>query len=852
METEEERKLRWAKIAALKKIEKAARDERLQKEKQQSSLENAKQKVIRFPQDFDYHVNYAQLLKESSQFEECVVECKQCLMLRTNNANPFILIIECLIQQKKYDQAQKYAQEMLFKLGSGDNYSYYMNGLIYIHMKQYKNALPYYQKAVEAQPGNEIVEDGLYQCFVGLDRHNDAILCTKKLMNQYPDSIKYQIRYGQDLRTLKQFKNAEIQLKQCLKIHKNNEDCFSELIYCLLDQIKYDEARKYAILMLVELPHSPVSYDINGYVFEKNNQYEKSKRYYQIAMEMDIDNMDTKEGYFYQLLNLRESKEARKFCDDSLAKYPKCAQVYGWSALAYYYQFYLDEALNHYEKAMVLDIENMYYVNLYADVLLEMEKFDLAKKVIQNKWDQQKNDDYGGLSFRYGLILQEERENKEAEKYFQDAIKAKPSDANLFKYRAHLYFVRGEYKQAVEMYKKRLGYFYAVPSSHYYMALSLCKLNRFQDAFKSFKESLKFCPTFPKCHCCLGILLIKKMNKYEEGIYHIKKANEIDPKNGKYLLALKKYQKCQENQPKKSQSVSKTNDINFMDLLRLDKIQTTTTEKYNKNTLKTCKSIKQWSNQDLLNWIDTIGLEVKWKDIMREIIKSTKCNGNDWLNCNNFKDFAKKLNIKQPMLANKVFRAFKKIKQTQPSVSNDLPFKSTVIQTWKNKDVNKWTHYELQQWICSLYLRKPIEQKIISDISEQEITGEDFNSMECVSDVVDSFQIKDTSANVIYEALQKIRMNVTVNNNNEKNIKYENNNSKVVDGVQLLKQWNLIQYKTVLIDEEGYDDPLYWKDISVEELKQMGFKTGHAKKFVDKSSKQKKKENHIYCTILRK
>eukprot|EP01083_Nonionella_stella_P273223 926757_1 len=60
-----------------------------------------------------------------------------------------------------------------------------------------------------------------------------------------------------------------------------------------------------------------------------------------------------------------------------------------------------------------------------------------------------------------------------------------------------------------------------------------------------------------------------------------------------------------------------------------------------------------------------------------------------------------------------------------------------------------------------------------------------------------------------------------------------------LDPIQLLKEWNLSRYAKQLIDEEGYDDPSLWIDIGEEELKAMGFKTGHAKKFVNKVSQLK-------------
>ncbi len=71
----------------------------------------------------------------------------------------------------------------------------------------------------------------------------------------------------------------------------------------------------------------------------------------------------------------------------------------------------------------------------------------------------------------------------------------------------------------------------------------------------------------------------------------------------------------------------------------------------------------------------------------------------------------------------------------------------------------------------------------------------------------------------------------------DKQYDYGDEKENVSAPVQLLREWNLSQYEEVLIDGEGYDDPSYWKDISLEELKQIGFKTGHARKFADKSAK---------------
>eukprot|EP01083_Nonionella_stella_P032547 89104_1 len=48
----------------------------------------------------------------------------------------------------------------------------------------------------------------------------------------------------------------------------------------------------------------------------------------------------------------------------------------------------------------------------------------------------------------------------------------------------------------------------------------------------------------------------------------------------------------------------------------------------------------------------------------------------------------------------------------------------------------------------------------------------------------------------------------------------------------LLNEWNLSEYKTILIENKGYSDVEDWKCLNEDDLKAMGFKEGHAKKFI--------------------
>ncbi len=59
----------------------------------------------------------------------------------------------------------------------------------------------------------------------------------------------------------------------------------------------------------------------------------------------------------------------------------------------------------------------------------------------------------------------------------------------------------------------------------------------------------------------------------------------------------------------------------------------------------------------------------------------------------------------------------------------------------------------------------------------------------------------------------------------------------------LLNEWGLSQYIGTLVHNEGYDDIEDCTDLSLHELKEMGFKPGHAKKLQRKINEFIEKNN---------
>eukprot|EP01084_Bolivina_argentea_P166056 288397_1 len=75
------------------------------------------------------------------------------------------------------------------------------------------------------------------------------------------------------------------------------------------------------------------------------------------------------------------------------------------------------------------------------------------------------------------------------------------------------------------------------------------------------------------------------------------------------------------------------------------------------------KRIKQWSNKDVITWIQSIGLSDKWMNIMVGAITETKCVGQDFMTIKSPKDITDSFDIKIPILSNRVFNEIQKMKK---------------------------------------------------------------------------------------------------------------------------------------------------------------------------------------------
>eukprot|EP01083_Nonionella_stella_P109552 319577_1 len=106
--------------------------------------------------------------------------------------------------------------------------------------------------------------------------------------------------------------------------------------------------------------------------------------------------------------------------------------------------------------------------------------------------------------------------------------------------------------------------------------------------------------------------------------------------------------------------------------------------------------VEQWTNNDLVSWLESLDLSENWKETAMTAIQDTGCCGNDLLKMRNGRELGTFLNIKQPMLFNRIFRML-----MEKSRGN-------IIETKLN--VEEETYFELNIFGQSKYWR--IDEKV--------------------------------------------------------------------------------------------------------------------------------------------
>ena len=187
---------------------------------------------------------------------------------------------------------------------------------------------------------------------------------------------------------------------------------------------------------------------------------------------------------------MRELKKAEaKYPDDHLLQYDL--------GLIYYSRGRFDEAIGHYKKAVELNPDFGPAINSLGNAYAGKKDWDKAisyyNQVIGDILYATPHFTYAGLGNAYYYKGELER----SEKYYLEALKAKPVFVNALQGLAQTYIAMGRVPEAVEKLEKAVRLVPDSPALHFQLAKAYRLALEFRKAYNSYRKVVELAPQSP-------------------------------------------------------------------------------------------------------------------------------------------------------------------------------------------------------------------------------------------------------------------------------------------------------------------------------------------------------------------
>ncbi len=372
-------------------------------------------------------------------------------------------------------------------------------GALFDQLKQPKDAIAAYQRAVDLEPGDMDTMDALAQALLNNDQLDEALKEYKELADANPDNAEILVHIAEIERRQHKYEDALATVRKALKIDSNSlEAGYNEGL--LLDILgRFDEA----VQVYQEMLDSPqISQPGNGdtrQISHANGAY--------------TDEEKNNRSIFLERLATVYVEQNK--IDDAIATYQKmidlggsiAARGYQGEVDAYRDAHQFDKALDVARKAVAADPKDRDLKLLLAGELADQGHPDEALATAKGLLDGATPDEQRGIWFAIGQMDVRLHRWKDAEDAFDKGapLATKKED------RTYLFFLRGELAE---------------------------RQKHFDQAEEYFRQALDIDPQNAMTLNYLGYMWADKGIKLPEALTMIRKAVDIEPNNGAYLDSL--------------------------------------------------------------------------------------------------------------------------------------------------------------------------------------------------------------------------------------------------------------------------------------------------------------------------
>ena len=416
------------------------------------------------PDNDEYLYGLAQLYQRNRNYQEAIDTYK---ILESKLGLNEVISLE---KEKIYLDLEKNKSalaelEKLVDKYPGESRYYGFIADYYFYLKDYDNALKFYNKVLEIDPDNGLAffsmanldmankdtlnfrknfEKGLLSKGLvysvklqkiiplivdkkdGFIKDNNIEHYFQLLIDNYPYESNGFIYYGNFLKSIKKMKGALDAFKSAIKIEPNNDMVWQEILFLEYDLKLFDDLIIDGTSAIDKFSENPIFYLLTGSAYMQREKYKESLKYLEKGIKYCGKNEKLKSQFYASIgdsyHSIGDSNTAFKYYDEAL-------QIDELNLVVLNnYSYYLSLEKKDLKKAetmisrcVELEPGNSTYLDTYAWVMFQMERYFEAKYLIERALDN------GGkvsdvILEHYGDILYKNGDTKEAVIQWKKAI----------------------------------------------------------------------------------------------------------------------------------------------------------------------------------------------------------------------------------------------------------------------------------------------------------------------------------------------------------------------------------------------------------------------------------------------
>jgi len=297
----------------------------------------------------------AALEMRSGDFDALTQTGQQIVTAAPYAADGYILRAVGEMNRQKYSDAQQDLTKVMGLVPSSV-VPYVQMGNLYQLQKQYREAIKFYQQALDKDSASSEALQGMMNTYIAEKQVDEAIAAARTQIAKSPRVGGFYDLLGTALFQKKELKDAESAFNKAIELDKNNSDALLKLGQVQAAEGSASQALATYQQSIKDHPREIGFYILAGELYESQKDWEQAKTMYQKALEIQPDNALASNNLAYVLLQqggnvdvaLAMAQTARRGMPES----SNAADTLGW---AYFQKGVYQSAIQMFQESLRLN-----------------------------------------------------------------------------------------------------------------------------------------------------------------------------------------------------------------------------------------------------------------------------------------------------------------------------------------------------------------------------------------------------------------------------------------------------------------------------------------------------------------